>query len=69
MADEDDVASLIDRNEVNRSINRFAIDEVVACINQNEVSGSIKKFSRNNFHIWEVPNDDHLLIKRVVRHC
>jgi hypothetical protein len=48
-----DVASLIDPNEVNKSINRFVIDEVVACINRNEVSGSIKKFTRSNFHIWK----------------
>jgi hypothetical protein len=53
MADEDSVASFIDPNEVDKSINRFAIDEVVARINQNEVNGSIKKFTRNNFHIWK----------------
>jgi hypothetical protein len=53
MAVEADVASLIDPNEVNKSINRFVIDEVVACINRNEVSGSIKKFTRSNFHIWK----------------
>ncbi len=53
MANEDGVVSLIDPNEVNKSINMFAIDEVVARINQNEVSESIKKFTRNNFHIWK----------------
>jgi hypothetical protein len=53
MAVEADVASLIDPNEVNKSTNRFVIDEVVACINQNEVSGSIKKLTRSNFHIWK----------------
>jgi hypothetical protein len=53
MADEDDVTSFIDQNEVNRSINRFAIDEVIVRINQNEVSGSIKKFTKGNFHVWK----------------
>jgi hypothetical protein len=53
MAVEADVASLIDPNEVNKSINRFVIDKVVECINQNEVSGGIKKFTRSNFHIWK----------------
>lgn len=51
MANEDDVATLIDPNEVNKSINRFTIDEVVARINHNEVSRSIKKFTRSNFQI------------------
>jgi hypothetical protein len=53
MANEDDVASLIDPNKVNKSINRFAIDEVIVRINQNEVNGSIKKFTKGNFHVWK----------------
>jgi hypothetical protein len=53
MENEDDVAILIDPNEVTRSINRFTIDEVVVCINQNEVSRSIKKFTRSNFQVWK----------------
>jgi hypothetical protein len=53
MENEDDVAILIDPNEVTRNINRFTIDEVVVCINQNEVSRSIKKFTRSNFQVWK----------------
>jgi Asp-tRNA(Asn)/Glu-tRNA(Gln) amidotransferase B subunit len=53
MANEDDVDTFIDPNEVNKSINRFIVDEVVARRNQNEVSRSIKKFTRSNFQIWK----------------
>jgi len=49
MAYENDVIVLIDPNEVNRSINRFVVDEVVVCINENGASESIKKFVGSNF--------------------
>ncbi len=42
---EDDVVTLIDPNEVNRSINSFVVDEIVVHINQNEVGRSIEKFT------------------------
>jgi hypothetical protein len=51
MAYENDVVVIIDPNGVNRSINRFVVDEVVARINQNGVSGNIKKFVGSNFQI------------------
>jgi hypothetical protein len=53
MADEDGVVALIDPNEVNKSINRFVVDEIIARINENEVSRSIKKFAGSNFQIWK----------------
>jgi hypothetical protein len=53
MAYENDVIVLVDPNEVNRSINRFVVDEVVVCINENGASESIKKFVGSNFQIWK----------------
>ncbi len=53
MAYENDVIVLIDPNEVNRSINRFVVDEVVVRINENGASESIKKFVGSNFQIWK----------------
>ncbi len=52
MTYEDDVVAFIDPNKVNRSINKFVVDEVLAPINQNEVSEKIKKIVGNNFQIW-----------------
>jgi len=53
MAYENDVIVLVDPNEVNRSINRFVVDEVVVRINENGASESIKKFVGSNFQIWK----------------